>query len=216
VRPAPDFLDVPKPAAVAALPITGAGLPVPFTTLYRPDDGRDVRYTVSATRGPMCACKCKFGIGRALIGVQCVNRQRRAMRNRLCGVCGQSLHTGDDIIFVGQCEPFAPDGAAGPTIPATVEAPTHPACTVYSALTCPSLMRDPDTTRLAVMSQYDLADQLLTGYNTRGEPRYVLAPQATNHRLLGALNSYAALLHPENGRLTTLGEWMRDEAPALS
>jgi len=215
VSPRVDFLDVPKSPAIAALPTTGRGMPVPYITLYRPNDGHDVTYTVRATRGPMCACTCKLGEGRPVIGVQCVSRQRRAMRKKLCGVCGQDLHPGDDIIFIGPGETFA-HGSDGSTVPASIEAPLHPECAAYSALTCPRLLHQPATITLAVMREYSLADQLLVGYDANRQPRYVIAPPAADHSSLGALNSYAAVLQPEHGRLTTLEAWMYDEAPALA
>lgn len=210
----PAYLDVPKPAAVAELPTTGLGLPVPYITAYRPHDGHEVHHTINTGRGLLCVCSCKLGEGRPMIGVQCVNRERQAMRKRLCGVCGQSLRPADDILFLGIGEAVIDNH--GVSVPTSIEAPTHPECTAYSALTCPRLMRDPADVVLAVMKDYELADSILVGYDENEQPRYNIVPHGTDRRNLGALNSYVAFLRPEHGRFVPLADWMVHEAPTLA
>lgn len=210
----PAFLDVPKPPGIQALPTTGLGMPVPYVTNYRIGDERNTQHVVDTARGKLLVCSCTLGQGRPMLGQQCVTRVRLAMRKRLCGVCGEALDADGEFVFIGIGE-AEPHGQDAPSIPASVEAATHPLCSVYSALTCPRLTRDPDNVIVGLTRRYELADSLLVGYDEQREPIYQIYPHGTDRRRIGALNSYIAWLPPEQTRMVTLAQWLRDEAPSL-
>lgn len=207
----PAFLDVPKPAAIAALPTIGQGMPVPWVTAYATKDTPS-EMVVASANGPLAVCRCRLGEGRPLLGTQCVHRQRLAMRKRLCGACGNPLQPGATMLFMALDAGI--DWTDHSNIPVSIEAPVHPLCGLYSALTCPRLLREPDELGVAIATDYELTGQILTGLNPDRTPQFTLAPYGHDHRRLGILHSYAAILRPPTARVITLADWLANHAPS--
>jgi hypothetical protein len=197
---------IPMPPAVRRLPRTSSGMPVVYITDYLPSD-RDVDPSYSSADG-MIDCDCELGSGRPVIGKQCPRRQRKAMAERLCNVCGQP---------VGARGWFA--GAATMNVDGepwwySLEAPTHTACLAYSALTCPHMYQRPGVFPVVAAGDYTVVD---TWRTFDGGRKYV--DHGTPRPRLGA-GLHLAMLEFHMGlvpaRLTTkslLDSWMREHAP---
>lgn len=202
---------MPMPPAVAALPTTGSGMPVVYITQYLPADraAPDPEYPdFDAPGGLAIGCACEFGHGRPQIGKQCPHRQRQAMVQRLCNVCGNQV---DQAIFAGVTDlalPDLPDGLV------SIEAPTHPACLAYSALTCPHMSSHLHEYRIATTGSYGLWDRwMITGGEHSFQPHDTPRPQILPGMWLGALDLHLALLRRSDATVVGLDEWMRMIAP---
>lgn len=214
----PDFPALPKPSVIAALPTAGPTMPIPWITPYVDAEGLLPQRTVPTGRGPMLACACRLGEGRPLFGRQCPHRQRRAMRLRLCGVCGTPLPVRGPSLFIALDSAADPDG--GPDIAVSVEPAVHELCALYSASGCRALLRDPSRLPVAIAERYELRDQVAVGVEPDGSPRYVLAPHGHDRYLLGAdygapgvLHNHVAVLHPAGARFLSLADWLDRHAP---
>lgn len=196
---------VPMPDDVTALPKLG-DMPVPWITEYRVD-GHDPKYlNHAAPDGLAIDCTCRLGAGRPQVGKQCVRRQRAAMRHRRCNVCGK--HIPGTAIFVGVAAMGSPDRVS------SIEAPSHPACAAYSALTCPRLVDSPRQCRVAVIAgKYVIFDRWAvandeTTVMAHGQPR-----SQFRGRWVGALDLHVTVLRSSN--VVTLDEWMTTQAPLV-
>mgnify|MGYP001221490271 FL=1 len=117
---------VPKPPAVAALPANTAGLPVPWNASWTT---RPERVHYRAGCGFVLDCDCVHGHGTPRYGEQCMRRQRQAMIERRCGLCGRTIASTDTVVFYG-----SPAQAL-----LFIEPPTHPSCMAYAVRVCPRL-----------------------------------------------------------------------------
>jgi len=196
---------------VADLPRTASGMPVVYITQYLPADrsAPDPEFPdFDAPGGVVLDCRCTFGRGRPLIGKQCPHRQRKAMLERRCNVCGQRVKVG---YFAGVTRVGDAEGRAGW---ACLEAPSHASCLAYSALTCPHMLDIVDEYQIATTDgDYGLLDRWMVGPNEHdffphGWPRQELAPR----RWTGALDLHLAML-PGNVERRSLDEWMHVVAP---
>lgn len=214
---------VPQPPGVMELPKVGL-MPVPYITVYLNEEqaaagDRTIAYgpefVERAPEGPRIDCVCVFGEGKASIGQQCPVRQRDAMANRLCNVCGQKVEE-VDAIFVGASPAAYMNGGMRSIVAGMVsrEAPTHRACLGYSALVCPKLRAGGDRVPLAIRAgEYPLVDLWITP-----DKKELIMPHQTPRviagRPVGLLNYYLAKLDDSQTRWTTLGTWMSHAAPA--
>jgi hypothetical protein len=153
-------------------------------------------------------CRCTFGVGKAKIGQPCVHRQRKAMRERRCVVCGRKI-TDRTLVFLGVDQNTVP--GLGTDITTSIEPPAHSACAAYSALTCPRLYRDPANVQVAMAANFGMR-QRVVGAFVNGAPRYHLA-RLDERITVGAVELHVAVIPPEVCRLTTLDEWMTKHAP---
>lgn len=200
------LLAVPRPPAVETLPKTSRGMPVPYITLYE-KDGVDPHWTnLQAPGGAAIDCRCVFGEGLPILGKQCLARQRKALAQGLCNVCGKRVE--HDVFFVGGTEMMPGLGRLSPWM--GVEAPTHPRCLAYSAMTCPRLRKDADKAfLLEARHGWRLMDRWFVGPS---EKDAVLREHGTPRPPFGAvLDMYVAVI--ERPEITTLAEWMPEHAP---
>jgi hypothetical protein len=153
-------------------------------------------------------CHCVFGVGQPRIGKPCVHRQRKAMRERRCVVCGGKIKDGH-LVFLGVDQNIVPD--LGPEITTSVQPPAHPACAAYSALTCPRLYSNPAGVQVAMAPNYGLR-QNVVGAFVNGKPKSHLA-HLDEPITMGAVDLHVAVIPPEVCRLSTLDEWMTKHAP---
>lgn len=155
-------------------------------------------------------CRCVFGVGKPRIGKPCVHRQRKAMRERRCVVCGVKIKDGH-LIFLGVDQNVVPD--MGTKITTSVEPPAHPACAAYSALTCPRLYSNPANVQVAMTPNYGLRQNVVAAF-VNGKPKSHLA-HLDEPITMGAVDLHVAVIPPEVCRLSTLDEWMAKHAPPL-
>jgi hypothetical protein len=203
------FQRVPMTPGIDALPKVG-DMPVPWITEFVAAGVEDPKYPNFAAHGGLAIdCSCRLGVGRPKIGTQCVKRQRAAMLHRRCNICGK--HIDGEAIFVGVA---GIGGVNGPPIRYSVEAPSHPTCAAYSALTCPRLSASPRRCLIAVVpGEYPIYDRWVIADNdtklvAHGEPRYQI-----QGKWIGALDMHITALDPKTVVLT-LQEWMTGWAPS--
>lgn len=206
---------VPMPPAVAKLPRIG-NMPVPWITAHEVDGQDPKRGDLAASGGPVLECRCELGVGDAVIGKQCPVRQRTAMVERLCSICGQ--HIDGAVIFVGISVSTSMPGAD--LVPVSMEAPTHPMCAAYSALVCPAIGGERAVKcALAIVSQdYTLVDRWIVPDPARPDrvgERFVPhgTPRTFLGRPIGCLDMVFARLDDEAVRFAMLAEWMPAAAP---
>lgn len=210
----PAYRGIPLPPGVIELP-TASGMPVPYITVFLLAD-RDVAEPefadTEAPGGLAVGCGCVLGEGRPDWGKQCPVRQRKAMIQRRCSVCGRRI--GREAVFAASPPEILIPG--GPVQRYSVEAPAHPRCMAYSALVCPRLRRQAHVVNLAfVPGPYPLLDRWQTTprphrYVPHGTPR----PRTDAGRYPGALDLIAATLDDPRIRWMTLADWMPTGAPA--
>lgn len=123
---------VPVPAIIDALPKDRRGFPIPWVADW--SSGSKKSFSVHEV-GPGLPygrddCDCTPGVGEPILGRQCPVRQRQAMTERLCQVCGLGILATEDLHFLG-----------GDTIKVYVEPPLHAECAAYSLQVCPGIVR---------------------------------------------------------------------------
>jgi hypothetical protein len=219
------WLTIGTPRPVAELPRVG-DMPVVWITSYENGPDHEPVYTDYTNDEPVMACTCVHGVGRAVIGRQCPVRQRRSVLERRCSVCGKKINPGSPMICIGVHPREVLLGTTpGHTIKQDMlvsnEGPAHPACAVYSMLTCPHITYRLDEVIMAVTRQY----QVFGGYKQFGEgpehmvpveqprPRmpwelgpYYLSPLASSANLM-TLVTFLRTAAPNNAQLPTLSQW---------
>lgn len=123
-----EWRSVPMPSAIAALPRTAGGMPVPFNTSWGEDPER-LAYLPET--GLTIVCDCVPGQGKPLFSVQCPERQRRCAVEGLCSVCGTRIENDEPRAFAG-APVFGSD--------LYIEAAAHIACLAYALRVCPHLV----------------------------------------------------------------------------
>lgn len=134
------------PDAIAKLPTDERGYPVPWVSMWMPDDDDDptghTRW--DEVHGSVVDCSCVIGEGTARLGRICPSRQLRGTLERICGTCGTHID--------GWCC-WPVDNVGGKI----TEAPNHPECMAYSLSTCPFLkgaVKRFDSFRIMVARDY--------------------------------------------------------------
>lgn len=241
------FADIPKPKFVEKLPATSSGMPVPFTTLYLPEDRADPTYfephpnraanrdalkqalsklpsnmraeardlvsdgvANSSSNAVILHCSCEFGVGRPQFGKPCVYRQRKAMRQRRCVVCGRQISTKARAVFLGVT--WFPDAEDRSRVLTSMEPPAHAACAAYSALTCRRLAEKPGEVRVATVHNYQVWQRVVRRFGKGGTPVGPLQPLSTPVTT-GGVDLYFAMLD-RGVTHTTLDTWLAEHAPA--
>jgi hypothetical protein len=128
----------PMPEQMARLPRVN-GTPVPWTAQW----SSGTEHVVERESGPVVVCTCRVGKGRPRFGNPCANRQRRAVAERRCSVCGT---------------PIGPEETCAWTLADTatryyVEPPAHLHCLLFALRACPKLTSI--THRSHVVQAYD-------------------------------------------------------------
>lgn len=192
---------VPKPPAVAALPANTAGLPVPWNASWTAAPER-VRYQAGC--GLVLDCDCVHGHGTPRYGEQCMRRQRQAMVERRCGLCGQAIAPTDTVVFYG-----SPAQA-----PLFIEPPTHPSCMAYAARVCPRLAEHAGVSVVFLSRDYRLLQRRALTADPQDMADHGLFdlddPLA---RLAGVLDFYVAV--PTAPKVVPVTEWLVARAPRL-
>jgi hypothetical protein len=201
--PGSAYARVPQPARLRHVPHLGH-MPVPWVTCYADRPFHAVEGPLGTTMG----CDCTHGLGAPGLGKQCPTRQRRAMLERRCNVCGTRI-TGI-AIFAGV---FAAELDGEPVV-ITAEAAVHPQCLAYSALVCPGLARTPDDCwTVPVRGAYPLLDQWLEVDGDRKQTHRFM-PHDTPRPLGAALDFIFARLDTLPGATAiSLADWMDSKAP---
>lgn len=210
----PNWRDIPMPRAVATLPRTASGMPVPYVTYYESPDGEDYsEVTVLANTGArLLDCRCTFGQGRPKIGKQCLHRQRKAVAERRCNVCGRRMSRKAELIFMGAATTNTQQH--GPGTPFSQESPTHHDCAVYSALACPRMANNLSDVTLAITRDYDVYART-TWYGPNGKTTSMV-PLDQLGSVPQVADLYVAVLNPVRTRLVTLDQWLATEARDLN
>lgn len=210
----PNWRDVPMPRAVAELPRTASGMPVPYITDYEGPNGEDYGEValVGDTAARILACRCTFGRGRPKIGHQCPHRQRKAVADRRCNVCGKRMSRRAELIFMGAAT--TDTHRYGPATAFSLEAPTHHDCAAYSALTCPRMASNMGAVNLAITRDYDVYART-TRLGRDGKTTSVV-PLDQLGSVTEVADLYVAVLNPRRTRLVSLAEWMATEARPLN
>lgn len=198
--------EVPMPPAVAALPRTPSGMPVPYITQYHAKDVESNTGTLRVTEAlGMMDCRCTFGEGVPRIGKQCPRRQRKAMAERRCNVCGHHMKNAA-LNLIGVYRQHIP--VLGSEVYASVEASTHADCVTYSALTCPRLA-DVDRIMVAVTRHADMLYQVTMGVDPVSgvERRRYVHPDNVGSAA-GLVDMLVIVPDPARSEFVTLAEWL--------
>lgn len=182
--------DLPVPPRIARLPRAGA-LPVPWTTQWQaPDTTTEITAT---DRGHTLTCTCRVQQGTPAFGQPCPNRQRQAVTDRLCSVCGTSVKPTSQCAFV-----------VGGTDPVGVllEPPTHPRCLSFALHACPVLASAQDKGHVLTAREYTIVEQRVVGMED-GDVVHRLFPEPSR---LGVLDLIGLI--PKDGVLTPISEWI--------
>lgn len=155
-------------------------------------------------------CSCEFGVGRPQFGKPCLHRQRKAMRQRRCVVCGKQISPKAVAVFLGAAwHPHANHPRRALT---SIEPPAHAACAAYSALTCRRLAHNPGEIRVVSVRDYQVWQRVVLSFEEDGDPAGPIQP-LTTPVTDGAVDMYIAVLDRVTHQ-TTLDEWLARKAPA--
>ena len=207
------FADIPKTPAIEDLPATASGMPIPYTTLYLDKEGNDPTDLVRLPNGGglILRCSCKFDVGRPRFGKPCPYRQRKAMMERRCVVCGRNIKLGRPVIFLGVSR-NRPDGVGDPMW-TSIEPPAHAPCAAYSALACPRLAARPEDVLVATSRTYDIWKHIVLSFDGDGQAVGPIVPMTTPV-VTGAVDIYIAVPHRRNTTVVPVTEWLARYAPA--
>lgn len=198
------FADIPQPTRVRALPTTHSGMPVPYTTRYHDENNKDLSSVAEHDGAHIMRCECKLGEGRPKIGKPCAHRQRRAMVERRCVVCGRRLSDRALLVFLGVATGHIEHR---PSLYA-VEPPAHPECAAYSALACPRLAHGDDV-HVAFTRHYEVWKELYVPGLGHKDLKPVDAPTPYGT----VVDLYCAIIDVGHARVVPLRHWMATEAP---
>jgi hypothetical protein len=199
--------DVPRTSAIDELPLTPGGMVVPYTTIYFQDGQDPTAVRRLPTGGHILHCSCEFGRGRAQLGKPCPHRQRKAMIDRLCVICGKPVSQTTVGVFVGVERNTVEGYGEGPFT--SIEPIAHRLCAAYSALTCPHLGKEPDKVPVAITRSFELRQKVVIPVpGTDWENKAALLPMGMPI-ILGALDIIVAIPQPDITKIMTLDEWMQ-------
>jgi hypothetical protein len=197
-----DIAELPMSSAIAALPRTRSGMPVPYTTLYR--DEQEPTYLDRQDGQQILACRCQFGQGRPQFGKPCPKRQRNCMLYRRCVVCGRRLAPTTQAVFLGLAKRTA-NGAVDPQY-VSIEPPAHADSAAYSALACPHLAGGADKVIVGVTRTYEVWQMVTTPPAGTEDTSPLLVPPHTK-TVLGAVELYTAIIDPAKADVMPQNEW---------
>lgn len=173
------------PKGVALLPRDKRGYPVPWAALWEDGPDPDHRNAIRRTQhGLTLWCSCVIGHGIPLLGQLCPRRQRRAMLERRCQLCGRLVKVTTKVVFIGGSK-FDKGHQRYVTEP-----PLHTACASYAARVCPRLVVGDRSGALRVAEC-----QAYTLFEERVRPRNLNAAE----ELLTSILPYPASPHARHG-----------------
>ncbi len=143
----------PMPPQIARLPRVGT-TPVPWTVQW--SKGSD--HVVQREGGPVLVCTCKVGKGHPLFGSACPNRQRQAVTERRCTVCGTHIEPGQVCVWP----------VADISTRYYFEAPAHPTCLAFSLRACPKLASIVHRTHVVQARDYRIWEHRAIGTDSEG------------------------------------------------
>ena len=156
--------DVSMPPAVSSLPRDKRGYPIPWISEWEAfDDSPGVIFDSEGYA--LVGCGCEIGQGEPNLGKLCPARQRRAMRNKLCDVCGGTVDP--PFIFMGKRGNLCYSESA-----------LHIDCAVYSVQVCVAI-RTPlkrANFEIVLCDRYDLMRQVWYGLAPDGDVLRKLIP----------------------------------------
>lgn len=194
----------PMPPAVARLPRSSAGRPVPGNiTWYERDDDGAILVTRDTKLGGHITCPCTPGTGTPRFGEQCPQRQRTFMAQRQCGLCTENIEPTAELVFIGETN-----------APYYLEPPLHPLCAAYALQVCPVLHAGGQRIEVALTHSYTLAEDRITGISADGTLRrsvFALGDPVARH--LAVLQFYLAF--PDTPERLTAPNWLAQRAPKL-
>ncbi|WP_159945314.1 MULTISPECIES: hypothetical protein [unclassified Nocardiopsis] len=183
--------DHPMPPPVARLPRAGT-TPVPWTVQW----SSGTEHVVERESGPVLVCTCKAGKGRPRFGDPCANRQRQAVAERRCTVCGTPIDA-DQV-----CTWTLADTATQ----YYVEAPAHPQCLAFALRTCPKLASIAHRTHVVQARDYLIWERRALGTSPNGELVFEMVPFGDPSP--GVIELYA--LTPVDPEFTPAAVWLAD------
>lgn len=207
----PPWQTVPMPKDVAKLPRTSSGMPVVYITDYETDVDHSELVDSTSSVNPMMGCNCQFGVGRPQIGKQCPTRQRKAVAERRCSVCGRRTGRTSELIFLGVGTATIPGYDGEPHF--SIEAGAHPVCAAYSALTCPRMYTDMSRVQVAITRHYETRARVVSDFERH---RGAVVPLDRIGEVPGVIDLYVAIPNPAQTEVIALDEWMATRAPDLN
>lgn len=181
--------DVEMPSAIAALPRTEIGMPIPWISGW---DSDDKDHPVREHNGQLVTrCDCRIGVGVPNLGGLCPERQRAGMLEMLCDACGEP---GSEGIFLGSaaCQIFR-------------EPALHLACAVYSVKVCPGIRAKADTFGVHFATEYTMLDEVVTGLDEAGELAFTRVP----HGAMPFLPTMMIYAKPKVERVLSVDQFLR-------
>ncbi len=181
----------PMPEQMARLPRVH-GTPVPWTAQW----SSGTEHVVERESGPVLVCTCQIGKGRPRFGNPCANRQRQAVAERRCSVCGT---------------PIGAEASCAWTVADTatryyVEPPAHLHCLLFALQACPKLASIAHRTHIVQAFSYTVVERRTVGTSPEG-PVFELVP--FGEPSAGVVELYA--LAPTDPLFTTAAVWLADQ-----
>lgn len=204
----PPWQTVPMPKDVAKLPRTSSGMPIVYITDYETDVDDSGLVDSTSSINPMIGCNCEFGVGRPKIGKQCPTRQRKAVAERRCSVCGRRTAPNSELVFLGVGTTEVPGYDGEPYF--SIEAGAHPLCAAYAALTCPRMYANMSRVEVAITRRYEWRARVIADFERY---RGALVPLDQLGGFPGVIDLYVAIPDPGQTEIVPLDEWMATRAP---
>ncbi|MEU0489934.1 hypothetical protein ABZ249_11955 [Nocardiopsis sp. NPDC006139] len=145
--------DYPMPPQIARLPRVGT-TPVPWTVQWSTGS----EHVVQRESGPVVVCTCKAGKGHPIFGSPCANRQRQAVAERRCTVCGIPIEPDQVCVWP----------LADTTTRYYFEAPAHPECLAFTMRACPKLASITHRTHVVQAHHYLIWERRAIGTSPEG------------------------------------------------
>ena len=114
-------------------------MPVPYTVLWSGEAGQMTIAECPYAKQPAMSDASNRGVGKPIFGKPHMDRQREAIINDLCDLCGRSLRTRTKVSLSHARETLT--GAEGMAV-LQVEPMVHRECALVCVEECPSLKRD--------------------------------------------------------------------------
>lgn len=186
--------DHPMPEQIARLPQANTA-PVPWTVRW--SKGSD--HVVQRENGPVLVCTCKAGKGHPLFGSPCPNRQRQAVAERRCTVCGTPVEADQVCTWP----------LADPATRYYFEAPAHAQCLAFALRTCPKLASIAHRSYVVQARDYLVWEHRAIGTSPEG---VVFEMVPFGEPSSGVVERYA--LTPIDPEFTPAAVWLADQSQA--
>ncbi|WP_019608845.1 hypothetical protein [Nocardiopsis sp. CNS-639] len=181
----------PMPEQMAHLPRVH-GTPVPWTAQW----SSGTEHVVERENGPVLVCTCRIGKGRPRFGNPCANRQRQAVAERRCSVCGTPISA------KATCAWTVADTATR----YYVEPPAHLHCLLFALQACPKLASIAHRTHVVQAVNYTVFERRAVSASPEGGV-FELVP--FGEPSAGVVELYA--LAPVDPLFTTAAVWLADQ-----